>query len=88
MIQDIFFTYLLFINIIAFVLYGIDKKKARKKKWRIKESTLICIAFLGGCYGALIGMYLFHHKTQKNKFRFGIPVIVILYTIVIGRLFI
>ena len=85
--QDIFFTYLLLINIIALVMYGIDKKKARKQKWRIKESTLMAVAFLGGCYGALAGMYLFHHKTKKNKFKWGVPLITILYTLLIGRIF-
>jgi len=85
MIQDIFFTYLLLVNIVALIMYGIDKKKARKQKWRIKESTLLAVAFLGGCYGALAGMYLFHHKTKKNKFKWGIPIIVIIYTFVIGR---
>lgn len=56
--------YLLGINVLAFLLYGFDKWKAKKNKWRIPEKTLFGIAFLGGSLGALIGMQVFHHKTK------------------------
>ena len=65
--------YLIGINIVTFLIYGIDKWKARRGKWRIPEDTLIWLAIAGGSIGALLGMYLFHHKTQHKKFTLGIP---------------
>lgn len=70
--------YLAAINIIAFFLYGIDKWKARHNKWRITEARLIWIAVFGGSIGALLGMNLWHHKTQHAKFKYGLPAILIL----------
>ena len=69
--------YFIMINIIAFSLMGLDKQKAKKKKWRTPESTLFLAAAAGGAVGAWIGMYVFHHKTHKSKFVFGIPVLVV-----------
>ena len=70
--------YLAAINIVAFFLYGIDKWKAQHDKWRITEATLLWIAVAGGSLGALLGMKLWHHKTQHAKFRYGLPTILIL----------
>ena len=70
--------YLIAINILTFLIFGIDKRKARKGKWRIPEATLIGLAVAGGSIGALLGMYLFRHKTQKRKFNLGIPAILLL----------
>lgn len=70
--------YLAAINLVAFFMYGIDKWKARKNKWRVTEARLISIALLGGSVGALLGMKVWHHKTQHTKFRFGLPLILIL----------
>ena len=67
--------YLLLVNAAAFVLMLADKQKARKRKWRIPEATLMGTAALGGSIGALAGMYLVRHKTQHLKFTLGIPVI-------------
>ena len=75
--------YLLIINIIAFLSMFIDKKKAEKGKWRIKESTLLILALIGGSIGAIAGMYIFHHKTKKPRFFIGIPVIIVLQTMLI-----
>ena len=61
--------YLISINLISFILIFIDKRKAIKNKYRVKESTLLFISLLGGCFGTLISMYLFHHKTKKLKFK-------------------
>lgn len=69
--------YLLLINALGFLLMLIDKRKAIKKKWRIPEATLMTVAALGGSIGSLLGMYTFRHKTLHNKFRFGIPAILI-----------
>jgi uncharacterized membrane protein YsdA (DUF1294 family) len=69
--------YFIIINIVAFSLMGLDKQKAKKKKWRTPESTLFLAAAAGGAVGAWIGMYVFHHKTHKSTFVFGIPVLVV-----------
>lgn len=73
-----FLIYLLIVNAIAFTLMFIDKQKAKKKKWRIPEATLMGFAALGGSIGALMGMYTFRHKTLHKKFTIGIPAILIL----------
>ena len=69
--------YLVAINVVTFVVYGIDKYKAVRSKWRIPESTLIGLAVIGGSVGAWLGMKFWHHKTLHAKFRFGIPIILI-----------
>ena len=75
--------YLLGINIITFLVYGIDKWKAQHNKWRIREATLLGLAAMGGSVGAFAGMYIFRHKTKHWYFVIGIPVICILQTIII-----
>ena len=67
------------VNLLAFALYGIDKLKAKKGAWRIPESTLLLVAFLGGSLGALLGMELFRHKTKHAKFRVLVPLFLILH---------
>ncbi|MBQ7181233.1 MAG: DUF1294 domain-containing protein [Bacteroidaceae bacterium] len=68
------------INVLTFIVYGIDKAKARRNKWRISESTLLLLAALGGSIGAWLGMKAWHHKTLHKKFRYGIPLILIAQT--------
>ena len=67
--------YLLIINAAGFLLMLVDKWKAKKNRWRIRESTLLIVAALGGSVGSLLGMYIFRHKTLHLKFTVGIPVI-------------
>ena len=67
--------YLLIINAAGFLLMLVDKWKAKKNRWRVRESTLLLVAALGGSAGSLAGMYLFRHKTQHLKFTLGIPLI-------------
>ena len=67
--------YLLIINAAGFLLMLVDKWKAKKDRWRVRESTLLLVAALGGSVGSLAGMYLFRHKTQHLKFTLGIPLI-------------
>ena len=67
--------YLLIINALGFLLMLVDKWKAKKNRWRVRESTLLLIAALGGSVGSLAGMYLFRHKTLHLKFTLGIPLI-------------
>ena len=69
--------YLIAINIITFFIYGIDKLKAKKGKWRIPESTLLLLAIIGGSIGAWLDIKVWHHKTLHKKFKYGIPLIVI-----------
>ena len=71
-------AYLLIVNALAFLLMLIDKVKAKKNRWRIKESTLMLWAAIGGSIGALAGMYTFRHKTLHRKFTIGIPAILAL----------
>ena len=70
--------YLLAINAVAFIVYGIDKYKAKKAKWRIPEATLLLLAVLGGSIGAWMGMKVWHHKTMHKKFKYGIPAILLI----------
>ncbi len=65
-------------NLIAFALYGIDKRRAKQGAWRISEYTLLLVALLGGSLGALLGMRYFRHKTRHRKFRYGVPLILLL----------
>ena len=76
MIQ-ILICYLVMINVVAFITYGIDKLKARRNKWRIPESTLLLLAMIGGSAGAWLGLKVWHHKTLHKKFKYGIPLIFI-----------
>ena len=70
--------YLIIINILTFLVYGIDKWKARNGKWRISEATLLLLAVIGGSVGAWAGMSVWHHKTLHKKFRYGVPLILII----------
>ena len=75
--------YLQRLNILAFRAMFIDTKKAEKDRWRIKESTLLTLALIGGSIGAIVGMYTFHHKTKKPRFFIGIPVMIVLQILLI-----
>ena len=75
--MNIILYYLLAVNIATFLLYGIDKYKAKKSKWRISEVTLLTMAAIGGSIGAWAAMRLWHHKTMHKKFKYGIPIIII-----------
>ena len=77
---------LVIINVVTFFMYGIDKWKAKKSKWRIRETALLGLAVLGGSIGAWLGMKVWHHKTMHKKFRFGVPAIIIIQLSLIGYL--
>lgn len=70
--------YLLAINAVTFIVYGIDKYEAKKAMWRISEATLLMLAVLGGSIGAWIAMRVWCHKTMHKKFKYGIPVILLI----------
>ena len=69
--------YLIAINLFTFFMMWLDKRKAKRGKWRIPENTLLVLVLLGGGIGGIAGMYTFHHKTQKAKFVIGFPVILV-----------
>ena len=70
--------YLIIINILGFLILGLDKHKAKMGNRRIPENTLFSVTILGGGVGTITGMYVFHHKTKKLKFKIGMPLILIL----------
>ena len=83
--------YLAVINVVTFFMYGIDKWKAKKSKWRLREAALLGLAVLGGSIGAWLGMKVWHHKTQHKggnrdidnivggyQFKYGVPAIIII----------
>ena len=70
--------YLAIVNLAGLIVMGIDKLRARKRVWRIPESTLFVIALIGGSLGTTIGMHLFHHKTRHWYFLFGMPAILVI----------
>ena len=79
-------VYYFCVNIIAFILYGLDKKYAREGRWRIPEKTLLGIAMIGGAAGAWIGMQMFRHKTKHLSFRVLVPVFVLVHVGIIYKL--
>lgn len=72
---------LIVINIVAFVAFGIDKRKAQKGIWRTPEAVLLLLAAIGGSLGAWLGMKVFHHKTQHKKFKYGVPALLVLQVV-------
>ena len=76
-LHSLMMYYLLAVNVVAFAAFGIDKYKAKRGLWRISEATLLLLAVVGGSIGALLGMRIWHHKTQHAKFRFGLPLIIL-----------
>lgn len=70
-------VWLTVINLLTFIVYGADKRRARKGKWRVPEKTLFLLPLLGGSIGALLGMRVFHHKTKHWYFVWGIPAILL-----------
>lgn len=78
--EQIVAGYLILINVVAFIVYGLDKKKAKDKAWRISEATLIGLAVVGGSFGALAGMRIWKHKTRHKKFKYTVPLLFFIHT--------
>ena len=79
--------YVFIVNLIAFAMYGLDKSRAKRGKWRISEKALFLIAVIGGSLGAILGMHLFRHKTRHWSFRIGLPVILAVQLILVWLVF-
>lgn len=79
-------SYLAAVNLIGFVLMGIDKHRAKKRGFRIPEATLFVIALIGGSIGSILGMYTFRHKTRHRRFVYGMPLILILQILILAAL--
>lgn len=77
-------AYLALINIATFLVYGADKRRARRHQWRVPEKTLFLLPLLGGSVGAVLGMNTFRHKTKHWYFRWGLPAILIVQLILAG----
>lgn len=79
--------YLLVLNIIGFLIMGIDKRRAKKRMWRIPEKTFFIVSLLGGSIGTWAGMYTFRHKTKHWYFVIGMPLILALQIGIVGYWF-
>jgi len=85
--MKIIWIYVLLINVWTFYVFGIDKRRALRNKWRIPEKNLFLFSLLGGAAGGLLGMLMFRHKIRKWYFTLGIPAILIMQTVGIGLLY-
>ena len=75
--------YLIIINIVTFIIFGLDKYYAIKNKFRVSEATLFCLCLVGGSFLGFIGMKVFRHKIKKSYFKIGVPLIMIIESIVL-----
>ena len=75
--------YLIVINIVTWIAFGLDKWKAKSGKWRIPERTLLLLALAGGSLGALAGLIMFRHKTRKAKFFISVPVMFVVHCVIV-----
>lgn len=80
-------VYMMFMNVLTFILYRTDKKRAVARQWRIPESVLLGLALLGGCVGAFIAMRVFRHKTRYARFAMGVPVMILIHGCIAVYLF-
>lgn len=76
-------VYALVINALTLLLFGIDKRRAKKRKRRIPEAVLLSLTIMGGGLGALVGMYLFNHKTNHPSFLVVVPLSFAIYTLLL-----
>ncbi len=80
---QVIILYFVIINMAGFLAMGVDKRRSKsRRKWRISEAAMFTVALFGGTPGIIGGMYLFHHKTQKPAFQYGMPVILVLQILV------
>lgn len=84
--MEVLWIYLLVINVAAFVMYGMDKKRAVRGQWRIPEKSLLLAAAVGGALGALLGMQIFRHKTRHLKFTVLVPLCLVLWAVLLWKI--
>ena len=75
--------YFVIVNILTFLLFAVDKFRAVRRGWRIRESVLFGISLVGGALGGLLSMFVFRHKTKKSLFEYGMPIAVVLHIVFI-----
>lgn len=83
-IVTLLLCWMVFWNVLAFILYGIDKNRAKHNRWRIPEKVLLGVAFVSGGFGALLGMRVFHHKTKHMQFVIGVPLACVIWIVIFG----
>ena len=81
--MKLFLIYPAVVNLAAFALMGVDKRRAKRGAWRIPERTLFLPAILGGSPGAILGMQMFRHKTRHRQFAVGIPLILLVQLVIV-----
>ena len=86
--QQIFVFYIFIINMLTFIVFVVDKKRAVKNRWRISEKTLMTMTVIGGSFGALLSMSMFRHKTRKPLFKYGVPLVMIVELVIMYKLYI
>ena len=74
------------LSVITFFMYGVDKFKAQRGKWRISEKALLVSSFIGGAVGGFLAMQLFRHKTKHWYFRYGLPALLTVQLVLLGWL--
>ena len=79
--------YLVVINLVAFLMFGVDKSRARKHQWRVAERSLFLVALVGGSLGAICGMFFFRHKTKHWYFRLGLPLILLVQILLLAAVY-
>lgn len=85
--MDTLLIYLLIINVVTFIIAGIDKRAAVYNRWRVPEKTLFGLSIIGGAVGLYIAMFFFRHKTKHASFTIGIPVIIVIHLVLIWYFF-
>ena len=80
----IIIIYLVAVNLLGLILMGVDKSRAKRRKWRIPEATLFLVAVIGGALGSTAGMYIFRHKTKHWYFKYGMPAILIMQILLVS----
>lgn len=88
MIIYVLMIWILIMSLVSFVMFGVDKHRAVEGEWRIPEKTLLMTAGIGGGVGALFGMRIFHHKTQKIKFKIVVPICAMLWILLAAWMYI
>jgi len=83
----IIIIYLVAVNLLGLILMGVDKSRAKRRKWRIPEATLFLVAVIGGALGSIAGMYIFRHKTKHWYFVIGMPAILVIHLIAAAILY-